>query len=152
MSLDLSTGRSSAPDVLAHLRGCDPAFVADLERRVVLDGFAEKIAAHATRFEAWDGRTLAGLVAAYFNDATRRAFVTHVGVQPAWAGRGVALALMERCVAQARASGMREAALEVAAGNARAIALYQGLGFRREGGSGDRATMSLDLQVPGAER
>ncbi|WP_416138225.1 GNAT family N-acetyltransferase [Halomonas sp. HK25] len=54
-------------------------------------------------------------------------------VDDAWRGRGLARRLLAAVVAQARAWGSERLLLEVRAGNAPAIALYRGAGFREDG-------------------
>lgn len=56
-----------------------------------------------------------------------------LGVAPAARRCGVARALLGDLIARARAAGVRRLLLEVAADNAGALALYEGLGFRRQG-------------------
>jgi len=48
-------------------------------------------------------------------------------------GRGVGRALISRAIARARASAAHKLALEVSAHNTNGIALYESLGFKREG-------------------
>jgi ribosomal-protein-alanine N-acetyltransferase len=87
--------------------------------------------------------------------------VLTVGVTPVSRRRGVALALMQAGLAVARAQGVAEAFLEVAVDNDGAIALYEGLGFRRAGlrksyydrgaaGCVDALVMRLDLSAAAA--
>lgn len=52
-----------------------------------------------------------------------------VGVDPASRRRGVARRLLENLIEGERTLGMAEARLELAASNAAALALYEGLGF-----------------------
>lgn len=56
-----------------------------------------------------------------------------VGALPEARGRGVGRRLMHSAIGEARARGMERIELEVFASNTRAIALYQSLGFVREG-------------------
>ena len=56
-----------------------------------------------------------------------------MGVLPAVRGRGVGRRLAEAAIAAARAKGAERIELEVFASNTRAIALYERLGFVREG-------------------
>jgi len=65
-----------------------------------------------------------------------RAWIGGFGIAPAWRGRGLALGLVEACLAHARAAdisgvGAREIELEVLAGNDRAIRSYERAGFRQ---------------------
>ena len=56
-----------------------------------------------------------------------------LGVAPALRRHGVARALLSAFIAQSRAAGAARIVLEVAADNAPALALYQALGFTRQG-------------------
>lgn len=87
--------------------------------------------------------------------------VLTVGVPPATRRRGVGLALMLAALETAREAAVAEAFLEVAVDNDGAIALYEGLGFRRTGlrksyydrgpaGFTDALVMRLDLNAAAA--
>ena len=87
--------------------------------------------------------------------------VLTVGVTPAARRRGVALALMLAGLDVAREAGVAEAFLEVAVDNDGAIALYELLGFERNGlrkayydrgpeGFTDALVMRLDLNAAAA--
>jgi RimJ/RimL family protein N-acetyltransferase len=56
-----------------------------------------------------------------------------MGLLPEWRGRGVGRRLLEATLAQARRSGFKRIELDVHADNSRAIALYEKVGFVREG-------------------
>ncbi len=56
-----------------------------------------------------------------------------MGLLPAYRGRGLGRALLERTLERVRSTGLRRVELEVYAGNAAAIALYESCGFRHEG-------------------
>jgi ribosomal protein S18 acetylase RimI-like enzyme len=122
--------RATAREIAAHLAECDADFVPPLSSRLNVDEYAWKLARRATRFEAWDGDRLVGLVAAYCNDLeSGQAFISSVSVLRGWGGRGIAARLVERCLAHARALGLRRVALEVDAANAPARRLYERQGF-----------------------
>jgi hypothetical protein len=57
--------------------------------------------------------------------------VQNIGVVPGHRGLGLGSCLIERCLAGFRMHGLRRVTLEVTAENARAVRLYQRLGFRR---------------------
>ncbi len=121
---------ASEVEIAEHLSRCDTAFVPPLSGRVEISDYAQKIASKATRFEAWSGGTLVGLVAAYCNDHEKRiAYITSVSVLREWIGNGIAVRLVGQCIEYAKTSGMRQISLEVASDNAPAIRLYEKSGF-----------------------
>jgi len=86
---------------------------------------------------AWDGRALVGAVSC---ERDMRLKVRHVGhligmmVADHAAGRGIGKALLQECIALARASdGLEVLTLSVTAGNAAAEHLYHRAGFVRYG-------------------
>lgn len=84
------------------------------------------------------------MVAAYCNDHEKRiAYITSVSVLKAWAGKGIAAKLMQRCIEHAKAAGMRQISLEVASDNAPAIKLYEKSGFVARGANAPFVTMDL---------
>ncbi len=58
--------------------------------------------------------------------------ITNVAVRPAWRGQGIARLMLAKLLEEGRRAGGTAFTLEVRAGNAPAIALYEGLGFRYE--------------------
>ena len=60
-------------------------------------------------------------------------FITNVAVDPAARRRGVARALLADLTAYGTAHGLYRITLEVRVGNTPAIALYEGLGYTRDG-------------------
>jgi GNAT superfamily N-acetyltransferase/2-polyprenyl-3-methyl-5-hydroxy-6-metoxy-1,4-benzoquinol methylase len=122
--------RASAAEVAAHLRSCDSSFVPPLSERVEIGGYAQKLVAHAERFEVWCDNRLAGLVAAYCNDVERRAaFVTTVSVLPPWRGQGLGSRLLRACIQHVRQAGFERVELEVDLRNTAAVLLYRKHGF-----------------------
>ena len=63
----------------------------------------------------------------------RHGGVLGVGLLPAWRAQGVGAALLARTLEAAEAAGMTRVELEVFASNGRAIRLFEGAGFVREG-------------------
>ena len=120
---------ASRQRIAKHLLLCDADFIPPLSGRVEIRYYAQKIVSKATRFEAWSGHTLIGLVAVYCNDQARSAFITSVSVLREWTGKGIAANLMKQCIERSKASGMQKISLEVAGENAPAIRLYGSCGF-----------------------
>jgi ribosomal protein S18 acetylase RimI-like enzyme len=139
----LDVNRASPEEIARHLIECSAAFVPPLAERVDIASYAAKIAEHAVRFEAWDGRGLAGLVAVYEN-AGSEAFITNVSVAPRLRGQGVARMLLRACLQQMTATARRCIRLEVNRGNAAAIRLYESMGFQVESRSGEQVYMECD--------
>ena len=63
----------------------------------------------------------------------RHGGVLGIGLLPEWRTRGVGTALLARTLQAAGAAGMSRVELEVFASNGRAIRLFEGAGFVREG-------------------
>jgi GNAT superfamily N-acetyltransferase len=144
------SNKASDEEIAEHLWRCDADFVPPLCGRINIKDYAKKIVGKATRFESWAGRTLVRLVAAYCNDQdTRIAYITSVSVLPEWAGKGIALQLMSRCIDYARTSGMKQISLEVAIDNMRAIRLYEKSGFIA--GKENAPFILMNLNLTGGE-
>jgi ribosomal protein S18 acetylase RimI-like enzyme len=112
---------------------------------VDLRDYSRKLSERSTRFEAWAGDLLVGLLAAYFNDGPPRcAFISNVSVLPEWRSRGVAPTLLEHCIAHARAERAAFIALEVGAANRPARRLYERYGFQPEADAEAEAPAALD--------
>jgi len=81
---------------------------------------------------AWRGRKLVGAIGC---ERETRVKVSHVGhvigmmVRPEARGQGIGRTLLEAAIAEARRAGLETMTLTVTAGNASAVALYQGSGF-----------------------
>jgi ribosomal protein S18 acetylase RimI-like enzyme len=141
---------ASAAQIADHLLCCDADFVPPLSGRVEINDYAQKIASKATRFEAWSGGTLVGLVAAYCNDHEKRvAYITSVSVLRAWTSKGIAARLLGQCVENAKASGMRQISLQVAGDNTPTIKLYEKSGF--VAGKANASVITMGLYLEGGE-
>jgi len=146
-SIDFLLNEASSELVAEHLSRCDSDFVPPLSERVKIIDYAEKITSNATRFEAWSGGMLVGLVAAYCNDYVKRtAYITSVSRLAAWGGKGIASHLMKWCVDYVKALGMQQISLEVASDNKVAIELYEKIGFVAGKTKALFVTMNLDLE------
>jgi len=149
-AISYAVNQAGIAEIAAHLARCDAHFIPPLSGRVDIDDYAARIAGHAERFEAWAGKTLVGMVAAYCNDQSRHAgFITSVSVTRARSGEGIATRLLEDCIQHARRAGFTLIRLSVDRGNAAAIRLYERCGFSAEPAQGSDIPMTLDLsEVP----
>lgn len=124
------SNKACEAEIAEHLSRCDSYFVPPLSGRIKIGDYAEKIASIATRFEAWSGCKLVGLLAGYCNDWEEYvAYITSVSVLREWMHEGIANALVTQFIEHARAVGMRQISLEVAKDNIPAITLYKKNGF-----------------------
>ncbi|GHU31282.1 hypothetical protein AGMMS50256_19520 [Betaproteobacteria bacterium] len=125
-----SKNKASETQIANHLTLCDNEFVPPLSVRVRIDNYARKLHQRATKFEAWQGETLIGLIAAYCNDREKGiAFISSVSVLKNWTKKGIATRLLQECIAYARSLKMRQISLEVARDNAMVFNFYTKNGF-----------------------
>lgn len=101
---------------------------------------------------ARDGRRLAGFAIMQFADA--HAHLSLLAVAPAYRSRGLGRELVDWLEACARTAGIFDVRLELRAGNDRARAFYQSLGYSETGsipayydGKEDACRMQHDLRV-----
>ena len=147
MMPEYATQRAGVGAVLRHLQACDAAFHPPLSARVDLAVYADKLAEHALRMEAWVGGELVGLVAVYCNAPDRgTAFVSNVSVLPGYTGQGIARQLMRNAIAHVRALNFATLSLEVDPRAVAAIRLYAALGFQAATGT-DAVTQRMTLPL-----
>jgi len=128
--IEFREGTATKEEIQAHLEECDTGFSPRLGAKVNIAEYSEKIRMRAKTFEAWSGKALVGLVAAYMNDSgTRTGFITSVSVANDFKGRGIASTLLDHCINRSRQEGMRAVRLEVSLGSGEAIRLYKKRGF-----------------------
>jgi ribosomal-protein-alanine N-acetyltransferase len=123
--------RSNREQVYNHLVCCNLLFKPALTERVDLDNYVDKIINHASRFEAWFGDRLVGLVAVYVNDVSlKTAFITNVSVEREHQGMGIAKKLLLQSIKKVILLKFEEVQLEVSGENKVALKVYQELGFK----------------------
>ena len=134
-------------EIHAHLVRCNASFVPPLDSRVVLEDYARKLVSAATRYEAWAGESVIGLVAIYANDPTKReAFITDVSVEEAHGNQGIAQKLLRQCIEETGKQGFQTIVLEVSRTNHLAMELYRKLGFVLHAElQGDSVKLALQL-------
>jgi ribosomal protein S18 acetylase RimI-like enzyme len=144
--IEFREGTASEEDIQAHLEGCDRDFSPNLSLKVNIEEYSRKIRARAKTFEAWSGKVLVGLVAAYINDpGTRTGFITSVSVAKDFMGRGIASALLDHCLNRSRQEGMKAVRLEVSLESREAIQLYKKFGFSEIVRNGKTVSMELEI-------
>lgn len=132
-AFNLTVKQASAGEIRDHLMRCDDSFVPPLSSRVDVADYSLKLAKKAVTFEAFDGRELIGLVAAYFTKENHNeAYITNVSVIGSYEGKGLAIKLMNLCMEYAKEKQFTSIVLEVSVLNRRAIRFYEKLGFKAE--------------------
>jgi ribosomal protein S18 acetylase RimI-like enzyme len=145
-AVEFSLDRATVTEIAAHLSRCDGDFVPPLSSRVEIGSYARKLGHRATRFEAWTEGALVGLLAAYFNDVTRRtAYITSVSVEKPLQRAGLAARLLAACTAQAARFGFESIELDADRDNVAAIALYTKSGFAVSSRRGRTVVMRLNI-------
>jgi RimJ/RimL family protein N-acetyltransferase len=94
----------------------------------------ESIAADAAQFVAADGGTVVGWADIFpeWADAVRHCGTLGMGLLPPYRGQGIGRRLLAACIDKAQAKGITRIELAARADNARAIALYERMGFVHE--------------------
>ena len=136
---------ASEHDISSHLSICNYSFRPPLSQRVDLNEYSKKIFDKAVTFEAWHGKDLIGLLAAYFNDSVSNSgFITSISVTNDYMGKGIATTLMNSCLSYARQCGIKNITLEVINTNLQAISLYKKFGFEETEIRGNTVLMNLN--------
>lgn len=101
----------------------------------VLAFVQENLANDVAQFVALDGLRVVGWadIVPGWAHAIAHCGTLGMGVLPDYRGRGIGESLLRACLAKARTRGITRVELAARADNARAIRLYERLGFVREG-------------------
>ena len=133
-------------EIFFHLHECNDNFVPPLSEKVNLEEYAKKIAEFAVTFEAWAGKVLAGLVAAYLNNRENHiGYITSVSTLADFKGNGIANELLKMCFGYAREHQFTVLELEVSTNNRPAIQLYKKYGFTESARDGNFTRMKAIL-------
>ena len=128
-NLEFKVNASTEEDIRSHLSSCDRRFSPPLSDRVDIGEYSQKLRLNAVTFEAWNGESLVGLLAAYIDGRERSCFITNTSVSPEFSRRGVAAKLLAACLERARAEQVETVSLEVSQDSHPAISLYAKFGF-----------------------
>lgn len=108
-----------------------------------MDAYAEKLARFAQCWLGQENGTAVGLVIFYANDPdSKMAYITLIGVKPAFQGKGLGCRLLAKCEETAKELGMTRLSLEVDCDNPQAQRFYQQNGFSFSGNT-ERNSMYL---------
>lgn len=149
-SIHYRTSSASYDEILKHLWSCDNSHIPKLSDRLDIPVYAKKLFEQSVTFEAWSENDLIGLVAAYLNDK-KQGFISNVSVSDEHIKKGIATALMQRCINDAVRKRLYTLSLEVSNENNFAINLYTKFGFKNIGGQKNSPpppsiTMILNLE------
>jgi GNAT superfamily N-acetyltransferase len=160
-----ATVRRLRPQDAARMRALRIEMLAD-SPLAFLETVADAAARSHAEFAARVAEVAVGEEVAQFVAESDSRFIAHVGavaapddpgvtllfavyVTPAWRGRGVLKALVDRVADWSRAAGRPELLLEVVVGNDRAVRAYERLGFTDSGVRVPHPTLPtlLELQM-----
>mgnify|MGYP001583318085 CR=1 FL=1 len=134
--------------IVKHLHACDSCFSPPLSTYVDIDAYGKKIYEKSVTFEAWNGKELIGLLAAYYNDKkTKTGFITNVSVLKEHQHTGIASRLIESVINFGKKESLTKLLLEINRSNTSAIHLYRKCGFKETEKNRHSFTMCLDLTL-----
>lgn len=135
--------KANSEDIHKHLLACCNNFNPPLNETVELAVYSNKIFEKAITFEAWNDSSLIGLLAAYFDDVNKSAFVTNVSILGDKIKSGVASQLIMRLINYAISVGTAKLFLKVNSRNEPAINLYKKFHFQHINTNGYELEMEL---------
>ena len=135
--------KANSEEIHKHLLACCNNFYPPLNETVELAVYSNKISKKAITFEAWNESILIGLLAAYFDDHNKFAFITNVSVLDDKIKSGVASQLMTKLINYAIGVGTAKLFLKVNKRNERAINLYKKFHFQHKITNGNELEMDL---------
>ena len=136
---------ASQEAIYQHLLACDRYFKPALSKKVVISEYSKKIFDKAITFEAWNKAILSGLLATYFDEISKSAFITNVSVVESAIKTGIASQLMKMCIEYAFHVHAKEIILEVNSQNSHAIGLYEKFLFKHSQTNGEEYVMRLAI-------
>ena len=129
-NLEYKIKTASPQSIIEHLKSCADCFNPPLYRYVEIEKYGEKIYDNAVTFESWDGQTLVGLAAVYFNNLeTKAGYITNMSVLKEYQGLGIASRLLKEVVEYGKQKSFLSIDLEVNSRNTKARELYKRYGF-----------------------
>jgi ribosomal protein S18 acetylase RimI-like enzyme len=140
-----SFNTSSVAQIQEHLMQSDGQFRWDLEQRVSILEYAEKLFLKANRFEAWIDGALTGFLAVYFNENAGIAYITNVSVLKKRQGMDIAKTLLKQLDHECIKRQFSTIELEVRLDNYKAIQLYESFGFIKQEASSQNIFMQLKI-------
>lgn len=143
MNFTFYINRSTTAQILEHLDACDKEFVEDINLKIPIGEYADKLYQKAQRYECWNYDKLVGLIASYNNVCSKTSFITNVSVIDKFLNLGVASELFSRLQQDIKATEIQDIQLEVKNSNFRALNFYRKLGFKKISERGDNCLMKL---------
>lgn len=140
MSIEYKINTASKSQIQSILLACDDYFIPKLSERVDISEYSQKIFDKSSRFEAWDGNNLVGLIAMYENG-----YITNVSVLSAYNNKGIASSLLAKCIEYSIQKDIKSIELEVNEKNITAISLYNKYKFAVKKEENSSKIMKLEL-------
>lgn len=130
MKNGLFINNSSIENIYQHFNECNKSFVKEIQLRVSLQDYIEKIFYNAMRYEYWNNDKLVGLIAVYQNRGIGNpAYITIISVQESFYSKGIGTRMMLFLIQELKIKNFKRLLLEVQKKNIIAINFYIKTGF-----------------------
>lgn len=137
---------SNFQEISNYLKEMNSSFIPELDTRVDIDRYAQKIADNAVRLEYRENDKLIGLLAFYVNIENQYSFITTFSIKPEFQGKGHATELMNKMLSiQNEYPQIDRIELEVNDLNQKAKGFYKNYGFEQIKKSQDILVLSKSV-------
>lgn len=124
-----SINESTPVDILNHFSLCEPSIFTNLEKKVNVHEYIQKIFHKADRYEIWKGNTMIAFIAIYTNRGPQfPAYISNVSVIENETSKGNGGRLMDFLIHDLKEKNFNSIELEVLKNNNKAISLYKSKG------------------------
>jgi ribosomal protein S18 acetylase RimI-like enzyme len=113
----------------SFFKECDDIFYPRIKNNEEIKIYSQKLYEHAIIFCSYNEKELVGIVAAYFSQELKTAYITSVCVNAKYRKQNIAYNLMIMCIDKSIELNLKKIQLEVYRDNLPAISLYKKFGF-----------------------
>lgn len=146
MIIEYSINKSSINDIIKHLTNCSSLFIPKLDSYVDISEYSNKIYSKCIRFEAYNDKSLIGLIASYLNEKNKSLFITNFSVDINYQKKGISKNLLEICKNYSLLKKCESVFLEVFEVNTTAINFYNKNDFKILNRLQNKVVMELKIR------
>jgi len=130
MKTGLQINTAKINDLIKHFNHCNKKYILEIEEKIPLSEYFEKILTNATFYEYWNYNFLVGLAVIYENRGiVHPAFMTNLSIAVFFLRKKIASKIMQFALESLKNKGFTLLILEVKKDNNAALRLYEKLGF-----------------------